>query len=141
MSSTGEVKASPLSVAIDPYRSRLATDSRDFTVALLALAKSNANGTSSFNAPSAQDGAALHALAHWRRDAQHALRRVRSVEPQASGRKLAERWLKTLIAALDLQRQALSLASPDLAAAAAGSARQKIAEYHRLGARLDRVLA
>ncbi len=46
-----------------------------------------------------------------------------------------------MIAALDLQRQALSLADPNLGADAARSAHKKIAEYHRLEERLNRVIA
>ncbi|HJX33339.1 MAG TPA: hypothetical protein VJ257_03995 [Solirubrobacterales bacterium] len=130
-----------MSAAVDPYRTRLADDSRDFTVALLALAKSNVKSPGSFNHPSPQDAVALHALAHWRRDAQHALHRVRAVASDAPGRNLAEKWLKAMIAALDLQRQGLSLIDPNLAADAGGLARKRIAESHRLEERLDRVLA
>ncbi len=135
------VKTAAVSAAIDPYRTRLADDARDFTVALLALAKSNAKNSGSFNQTSPQDKAALKALARWRRDAQHALHRVRTVTAGAPGRNLAERWLKALIAALDLQRQALSLVDPNLAADAARSAGQRIEEYLRLENRLDQVLA
>ncbi len=130
-----------VSAAIDPYRTRLADGSRDFALALLALAKSNVKDPSSFNQPSPQDAVALHALAHWRRDAQHALHRVRGVAPGTPGRKLAEKWLKALIGALDHQRQGLSLIDPNLAADAAGLARKQTAEFHRLEARLDRELA
>jgi hypothetical protein len=119
---------------------RLEEDARDFTVALLALAKSNVKAPGSFNHPSPQDSVALHALAHWRRDARHALRRVRSVASDAPGRGLAEKWLKALIAALDLQSQALSLIDPTLAADAARLSRRRIAEYHRFEERLDREL-
>jgi hypothetical protein len=138
--SSGKVTASAVSAAIDPFRTPLAEDARDFTVALLALAKSNAKNSGSFNQPSPQDKAALKALAHWRRDAQHALHRVRTVSPRAPGRKLAEKWLKALIAALDLQRQALSLIDPNQAANAARSAGERTAEYLRLEDRLDKVL-
>lgn len=125
--------------AIDPYRASLADDSKEFTLALLALAQSNVNGAG-FNQASPQDAAALQALAHWRRDAHHALNRVRAVASDAPGRKLAERWLKSLIAAVDLQRQGLSLVDPNLAADAARLARKRIAESHRLEERLVRVL-
>lgn len=140
MTTAASVKASPVSAAIAPYRTRLAEDSKDFTLALLALAKSNARGSAGFNEPSPQDGVVLHALGKWRRDAQHALRRVRAVGPGSPGRKLAESWLKAMIAALDLQRQALSLVDPGLAAEAATSARKSIAEYQKLQARLERVI-
>jgi len=139
--SSGEVKASAVSAAIDPFRTRLADDTRDFTVALLALAKSNTKNSGSFNQPSPQDKAALKALARWRRDAQHALHRVRTVASGAHGRKLAEKWLKALIAALDLQRQALSLVDPNQAANAARSAGERTAEYVRLENSLDKELA
>jgi hypothetical protein len=137
----GRVKTAAVSAAIDPYRSRLADDARDFTVALLALAKANAKDSGFFNQPSPQDDAALKALARWRRDAQQALRRVRTVAPGASGRNLAERWLKTLIAALDFQRQSLSLVDPNLAADAARSGGERTEQYLRLEGRLDRKLA
>ena len=139
--SSGEVKASAVSAAIDPFRTRLADDTRDFTVALLALAKSNTKNSGSFNQPSPQDKAALKALARWRRDAQHALHRVGTVASGAHGRKLAEKWLKALVAALDLQRQALSLVDPNQSAHAARSAGERIAEYLRLENRLDQELA
>lgn len=136
-----EVTAAAVSAAIDPYRGRLADDARDFTVALLALAKSNARNSGSFNQTSPQDQVALKALAHWRGDAQHALRRVRTVASNTPGRNLAERWLKALIAALDLQRQALSVLDPVLAAGAARSAAERTRQYLRLEGRLDRMLA
>jgi hypothetical protein len=139
--SSGEVKASAVSAAIDPFRTRLADDARDFTVALLALAKSNTKNSGSFNQPSPQDKAALKALARWRRDAQHALHRVGTVASGAHGRKLAEKWLKALVAALDLQRQALSLVDPNQAANAARSAGERTAEYLRLENSLDKELA
>lgn len=82
----------------------------------------------------------LHALTHWRRDAQHALRRVKAVAAGAQGRSLAEKWLKALLSGLDLQRQALSLIDPTLAADAGRRARKRIAEAHRFEARLDREL-
>jgi hypothetical protein len=137
----GRVKTAAVAAALDPYRPLLAEDSRDFTVALLALAKANAKGTSAFNQASPQDAAALQSLAHWRRDARHALKQVRAVASGAPGRSLAEKWLKALIAALDLQRQGLSLIDPNLAADAGRLARKRIAESHRLETRLDRVLA
>lgn len=130
-----------IAAAIGPFRTRLAEDSGDFTLALLALAKANAAGLGSFNVPSPQDAVALHALGHWRRDAQHALRRVKAVAAGARGRSLAEKWLKALIAAIDLQRQGLSLVDPALAADAGRRARKLIAESHRFEARLDRELA
>jgi hypothetical protein len=80
-------------------------------------------------------------LSRWRRDAQHALHRVRTVPAGASGRNLAEMWLKAMIAALELQRRSLSLVDPNLAADAARSAGQRIEEYLRLETRLDQVLA
>ena len=127
--------------ALDPFRTRLTEDAGDFTLALLALAKANAATPGSFNVPTPQDAVALHALAHWRRDAQHALRRVKGVPAGTPGRSLAEKWLKALLAGLDLQRQALSLIDPNLAADAGRRARKLIAEAHRLEARLDRELA
>jgi hypothetical protein len=130
-----------VAAAIGPFRTRLTEDAGDFTLALLALAKANAATPGSFNVPSPQDAVALHALAHWRRDAQHALRRVKAVAGGAPGRILAEKWLKALIAALDLQRQGLSLVDPSLAADAGRRARKLIAESHRFEARLDRELA
>jgi hypothetical protein len=63
------------------------------------------------------------------------------VGPNSPSKNLAEKWLKALIAALDFQRQGLSLADPTLAADAARSARDRIAACHRLEARLDRELA
>ena len=138
--SSGAVKASAVSAAIDPFRTPLADDARDFTVALLALAKSNAKSSGSFNELSPQDKEALKALARWRRDAQHALHRVTTVASGAHGRNVAEKWLKALIAALDLQRQALSLADPNQSAHAARSAGERIAEYLRLEDRLDQEL-
>jgi hypothetical protein len=138
--STAQAKAAAVSAAIDPYRAGLADDSMEFTLALLALAKSNVKGAG-FNQASPQDAAALQALAHWRRDAHHALTRVRAVASGAPGKKLAERWLKSLIAALDFQRQGLSLVDPNLAADASRLARKRIAQAHRLEERLARVLA
>jgi hypothetical protein len=137
----GGVKAAAVSAALDPFRSRLEDDARNFTMALLALAKSNAKSAGSFNQASPQDKAALKALSRWRRDAQHALHRVRTVPAGASSRNLAEKWLKAQIAALELQRQSLSLADPNLAADAAHSAGKRIEEYQRLEARLDQVLS
>jgi len=137
----GGVKAAAVSAAIEPFRPRLEDDARDFSAALLALAKSNARGAGSFNQASPQDKAALKALSRWRRDAQHALHRVRTVPTGAAGRSLAERWLKAQIAALELQRQSLSLVDPNLAADAARSAGERVEEYQRLEGRLDRVLA
>jgi hypothetical protein len=136
----GGVKAAAVSSALDPFRSRLEDDARNFTVALLALAKSNAKNAGAFNQTSPQDKAALKALSRWRRDAQHALHRVTTVPAGSVGRDLAEKWLKAQIAALELQRQSLSLADPNLAADAAHSAGKKIEEYLRLETRLDRVL-
>ena len=126
--------------ALHPYRGRLGEDAADFTRALLALAKANAKGKAGFNTPSPQDAVALHALAHWRRDAQHALKAVKALGPAANGRGLAERWLKALIVALDLQRQGLSLIDPAAAAEASGRAHKAIATAQRLEAQLDRVL-
>jgi hypothetical protein len=131
---------SPVSTAIDPYRNRFAEDAADFTVALLDLAKANAKGTAGFNEPSPEDAVALHALAGWRRDAQHALRRVRGLPADAPGRALAIQWLKAMIAGLDLQRQGLSLIDPAAAADASRRAGKAIARSHRLEARLDREL-
>ena len=130
----------PVATAIDPYRERFAEDASDFTLALLALAKANANGATGFNEPSPQDAVALHALVGWRRDAQHALRRVRALDPDVSGRALAISWLRALTAAIDLQRQGLSLVDPAAAADAARRARKAIVKSHRLEARLDREL-
>jgi hypothetical protein len=130
-----------IAAAVGPFRTRLAEDSADFTVALLALAKANAAAPGLFNVPSPQDAVALHALAHWRRDAQHALRQVKAAPAGAPGRSLAEKWLKALIGGLDLQRQALSVVDPNLAADAGRHAHKLIAESHRFEARLDRELA
>lgn len=132
--------ASTLSTVVDSYRARLANDSKDFTLALLALAKASAKPNIDTSAPSPEEAAALKALARWRHGAQQALRRVHAVGGGSPGRKLADRWLKTMIAALDLQRQALSLVDPTQGAAAARTAQRKIAEYHRLEERLNRVL-
>jgi hypothetical protein len=132
--------AEAVEAAIDPYRAPLADGFREFTLALLGLAKSNAKHAGTFNGPSHLDAAALEALAHWRRAAHQALARVRAVPRDAPGRKVAERWLKSLIVGLDLQRQALSLIDPTKAAQAAGLAGTQIAESHRLELRLDRVL-
>jgi hypothetical protein len=137
----GGASSAAVAAAIDPYRTRLADDAMDFTLALLALAKFNAANSGSFNQTSAQDKAVLKALADWRRDAQHALRKVRTVDSGAPGRNLAERWLKALIASLDSRRQALSLLDPDLAADAASSAAERTKQYLRLEGRLDRTLA
>jgi hypothetical protein len=141
MSPSTAATAKPLSVAIDPYRGRLAEDAGDFTIALLALAKANAKRGGTFNAPSPEDAVALHALAHWRRDARHALARVKALAHDTPGRPLAEKWLKALIAALDLQRSALSLVDPTQAAEAGRQAHVRIAESHRLEESLNRVLA
>lgn len=137
---TGRVAATAVIEAIDPYRSRFDEDAENFSLALLALAKANAKQARTFNQTSPQDKAALRVLARWRRDAQHALHRVRAVPAHAHGRSLAERWLKALIAALDLQGQALSLLDPTKAAEAAKSAGSRIEEYQRLEVRLDQVL-
>jgi hypothetical protein len=139
--STGRVESAAVADAIDPYRTRFDEDAKNFSLALLALAKSNAKRARAFNQTSPQDKAALRVLARWRRDAQHALHHVRAVPASALGRRLAERWLKALIAALDLQSQALSLLDPDKAADAANSAGRRIEEFQRLEARLDQVLA
>lgn len=141
MSPPTAAKASGVAAAIDPLRARLPEHTRDYTVALLALAKANAAGSGEFNAPSPQDSLALQALALWRRDAQHALRRLRAVAGDAPGKQVAEKWLKTMVAALNFQRQSLSLADPVLAAEAAASARKQVARYHLLEAKLDRALA
>lgn len=137
---TPAARTAAVAAATDPFRTRLTEDAGDFTLALLALAKANAANPGSFNVPSPQDAVALHALAHWRRDAQHALRRVKAVAAGAQGRSLAEKWLKALLSGLDLQRQALSLIDPTLAADAGRRARKLIAEAHRFEARLDREL-
>jgi hypothetical protein len=132
----GQVGSSTIAAVVDTYRDRLAEDSIDFTLALQELAKTDANGATPFNSPSPQDAVALHALARWRRDAQHALKEVRTAPPgPLTG--LAEKWLKTLIAALDLQRQGLSIVSPTKAAHATSAARKKIAAYRRLEERLE----
>jgi hypothetical protein len=138
---TESASASTLSAVVDPYRARLANDSKDFTLALLALAKASAKPKIDTSVPLPEEDAALKVLARWRHGAKHALRRVHAVGGGAPGRKLAERWLKTMIAALDLQRQALSLVDPNQGAAAAQAAHRKIAEYHQLEERLNRVLA
>ncbi len=135
------VGAGAVSAAIDPNRKRLANDSKDFTLALVSLARYNATHASSFNLPSPPDTAALKALSRWRRDVQHTQARVKAVAHDSPGRQLAIRWLKALIAALDLQRQALSIVDPALAAEAATQARKKIEESSRLERRLERVLA
>jgi len=127
--------------ALEPYRPRLAEGATDFTLALLALAAANAKGTAGFNEPSPQDAVALHALAHWRRDARHALKKVESVSAKAAGRKLAIQWLKALIEGLDLQRQALSLIDPVAATDAARRAGVAVARTSRLESRVDRELA
>jgi hypothetical protein len=139
--SAPEVRSGAVSAAIDLYRKQLANDSKDFTLALVALAKYNAKHTDSFNLPSPPDTAALEALSRWRRDAQHAQARVRAVAANSPGRQLAVRWLKALISALDLQRQALSIVDPALAADTASRARRKIDESTRLERRLERALA
>lgn len=140
MSPPAATGASDVAGAIDPLRARLPEHTRDYTVALLALAKANAAGTGEFNAPSPQDALALQALALWRRDAQRALRRVRAVGGDAPGKAVAEKWLKTMIAALNFERQSLSLVDPTLAAEAAASARKQVARYHLLEAKLDGAL-
>ena len=132
--------ATAVADAIDPYRSRFDEDAKNFSLALLALAKSNAKQKRTFNQTSPQDKAALRVLARWRRDAQHALHHVRALTGDAHGRSLAEKWLKALIAALDLQGQALSLLDPTKAAEAAKAAGPRIEEYQRLEMRLDQVL-
>jgi hypothetical protein len=137
---TGQVEATAVADEIDPYRSRFDEDAKNFGLALLALAKSNAKQVRAFNQTSPQDKAALRALARWRRDAQHALHHVRAVPAGAPGKSLAERWLKALIAGLDLQGQALSLLDPIKAAEAANSAGPRIEEFQRLEAQLDQVL-
>lgn len=134
------IRATTVADAIEPYRSRLLEDAADFSEALLALAEANAKGSAGFNEPSPQDAVALHVLVHWRRDAQHALSRVKAAASGAPGKGLAVKWLGTLIGAIDLQRQGLSLSDPGLAADAARRGHQRIAESHRLEERLDRVL-
>jgi hypothetical protein len=138
---TGGAESAAVADAIEPYRRRFDEDAKNFSLALLALAKSNAKQVRAFNQTSPQDKAALRTLARWRREAQHALHHVRAIPAGAPGRSLAERWLKALIAALDLQVQALSLLDPTKAAEAANSAGPRIEEYQRLEARLDQVLA
>jgi hypothetical protein len=138
---TGSAKGTSLSAAIEPYRTRLGDDALRFSDALLVLAKHNAKQSSAFNQASPQDLEALKALAHWRHDAQRTLRRVKGARSDVQDRKLAERWLKAMIAALDLQRQALSLADPNQAADAARSAGKRIEEYFHLEVRLDQALA
>lgn len=130
-----------VATALEPYRGRLAEDASDFTRSLLALAAANAKGTAGFNVPSPQDAVVLHALAHWRRDAQHALKRVEAVPAKAPARGLAVAWLKALIASLDLQRQGLSLLDPAAAADASRRANLAVSKIYRLEARLDRELA
>jgi hypothetical protein len=141
MSPPAAARAMDVAAAIDALRARLPEHTRDYTVALLALAKANAAGSGEFNAPSPQDALALQALALWRRDAQRALRRLRAVSGDAPGKQVAEKWLKTMVAALNFQRQSLSLADPTLAAQAAASARKQTARYHLLETKLDRALA
>src|SRR4051794_16206663 len=119
MSPPTAAKAMDVAAAIDPLRARLPEHTRDYTVALPALAKANAAGSGGFNVPSPQDALALQALALWRRDAQRALHRLRAVAGDAPGKQVAERWLRTMVAALNFQRQSLSLADPTLAAQAA----------------------
>ena len=110
------------------------------TLALLALAKANVTGATGFNEPSPQDAVALHALVGWRRDAQHALRRIRTLDSGAPGRGLAISWLKALIAALDFQRQGLSWSTRPLLPPPPGHARKALVKSNRLEARLDREL-
>lgn len=129
-----------VTAALAPYRARLAEDASDFTRSLLALAAANAKGTAGFNEPSPQDAVALHTLAHWRRDAQHALKRVEAVSAKAPGRKLAIQWLKALTAGLDLQRLGLSLIDPAAAADASRRAGLAVDKTYRLEVRLDREL-
>jgi hypothetical protein len=135
-----EIRATVVADAIGPYRSRLLEDAADFSAALLVLAEANAKGSAGFNEPSPQDAVALHVLVHWRRDAKQALSRVKAASSGAPGKGLATNWLKTLISAIDLQRQSLSLSDPGLAADAARRGRARIAEAHRLEEQLDRVL-
>lgn len=132
--------ASPLAEVIESYRDRFAENASDYTLALLALAKANAKGSTGFNEPSPQDAVALHAVVGWRRDVQHALRRVRGLAADVPGRAVAIRWLKSLSLALDLQRQGLSLVDPAAAADAARRAQKAIVQSHKLEARLDREL-
>jgi hypothetical protein len=138
--SSVQVDSGTVEAALDPFRIRLGEDAADFTRALLALAKANAKGSAGFNTPSPQDAVVLHALGHWRRDAQHALKRVKALSPAIRGRGLAQQWLKALIAALDLQRQGLSLVDPAAAAEASRRARSAIVKSQRLEAQLDREL-
>lgn len=140
MISSTAPKATEVAVAIGSFRDRIPEHTRDYTVALLALAKANAAGSGEFNAPSPQDALALQALALWRRDAQRALRRVRGVSSGAPGRAVAEKWLKTMISALNFQRQSLALSDPTLAAQAAASARAQVARYHLLEGKLEGAL-
>jgi hypothetical protein len=133
--------STPLSATIEPYWSRLAADAFAFSEALQALAKYDANNSAGFNQPSAQDKAALKALAHWRRDARQLLRKVRSAHSDPHDKKLAERWLRAMLAAVDFQRQALSLADPNQAAQAARSAGKRMDEYFHLESRLEAALA
>lgn len=130
-----------LSAAIEPYWSRLAGDAFAFGEALQALAKHDAGNSAGFNQPSAPDKAALKALAHWRRDARQLLRKVKSAHSDPHDKKLAERWLQAMLAAVDLQRQALSLADPNQAAQAARSAGKRMDEYFHLESRLEAALA
>ena len=141
MSPSTASKPTEVAAAIEPLRARLPEHTRDYTVALLTLAKANAAGSGAFNAPSPQDALALNALALWRRDAQRALRRVRAAPAAAPGRQLAEKWLKAMIAALNFERQTLSLADPTLAAEAATAARKQVARYRHLEGKLDGALA
>jgi hypothetical protein len=137
-----QADATAVAEALAAYRDRLDADTYAFSKALFALAKFNAGQKppAAFNQTSPQDKAALRALAKWRRDAQHLLHRVRAIPTGAHGRALAERWLKALIAALDLEGQALALLDPKKAAAAAGAASSRIEEYQRLETRLYGVL-
>lgn len=141
MSPAAGADEAEVAAAIDSLRARLPEHVRDYTVALLALAKANAAGSGEFNAPSPQDALALQALVVWRRDAQRALRQLRAVPGGLPGREVAEKWLKTMIAALNFQRQSLSLVDPTAAAEAAASARRQTTRYRLLEAKLDRVLA
>jgi hypothetical protein len=135
LAGTAEVAA-----AIDPHRGRLADDSVAFTLALLEVAKASAEGSGLFNQTSPQGAAAMRALARWRGDVKQLLKEVKRVPSSATGKKLAQRWLKALIVALNYQRQALSLMDPKLAADASRLAREGIVESHRLEQRLERVL-
>ncbi len=133
--------SSEVAAALNRYRNRIAEDAADFTHSLLALAAANAKGTAGFNQPSPQDAVALHALAHWRRDAKQALKRVETVSDKAAGRALAIKWLKALIVTLDLQRKGLSLIDPTEAADASRRAAAAARRTYRLEARLDREIA